>query len=210
MTDCISFKIVLALGLIFFLLIVRTFVGVVPSLMATVIRWKESLNLEASVKLSRDRNTVAACAAIFFCLTMITYDVYDPKCLQMLRPDAHFWVLIGIFCLFVAIRTFIEHTIRPRRIQAKSYMAVIRVSYSFLIVMTMLLLLMSGIATVFDISPEHARNAILWISALTYLLHLVRKLQILSSSCSIFAGFLYLCALEILPTGVLIASAVIF
>ena len=210
MTDCISFKIVLALGLIFFLLIIRTFVGVVPSLMATVIRWKESLNLEASVKLSRDRNTVAACAAIFFCLTMITYDVYDPKCLQMLRPDAHFWVLIGIFCLFVAIRTFIEHTIRPRRIQAKSYMAVIRVSYSFLIVMTMLLLPMSGIATVFDISPEHARNAILWISALTYLLHLVRKLQILSSSCSIFAGFLYLCALEILPTGVLIASAVIF
>ena len=210
MTDCISFKIVLALGLIFFLLIIRTFVGVVPSLMATVIRWKESLNLEASVKLSRDRNTVAACAAIFFCLTMITYDVYDPKCLQMLRPDAHFWVLIGIFGLFVAIRTFIEHTIRPRRIQAKSYMAVIRVSYSFLIVMTMLLLLMSGIATVFDISPEHARNAILWISALTYLLHLVRKLQILSSSCSIFAGFLYLCALEILPTGVLIASAVIF
>ena len=210
MTDCISFKIVLALGLIFFLLIIRTFVGVVPSLMATVIRWKESLNLEASVKLSRDRNTVAACAAIFFCLTMITYDVYDPKCLQMLRPDAHFWVIIGIFCLFVAIRTFIEHTIRPRRIQAKSYMAVIRVSYSFLIVMTMLLLLMSGIATVFDISPEHARNAILWISALTYLLHLVRKLQILSSSCSIFAGFLYLCALEILPTGVLIASAVIF
>ena len=210
MTDCISFKIVLALGLIFFLLIIRTFVGVVPSLMATVIRWKESLNLEASVKLSRDRNTVAACAAIFFCLTMITYDVYDPKCLQMLRPDAHFWVLIGIFCLFVATRTFIEHTIRPRRIQAKSYMAVIRVSYSFLIVMTMLLLLMSGIATVFDISPEHARNAILWISALTYLLHLVRKLQILSSSCSIFAGFLYLCALEILPTGVLIASAVIF
>ena len=60
MTDCISFKIILAIGLIFFLLIIRTFVGLVPSLMATVIRWKESLNLEASVKLSRDRNTVAA------------------------------------------------------------------------------------------------------------------------------------------------------
>ena len=210
MTDCISFKIVLALGLIFFLLIIRTFVGVVPSLMATVIRWKESLNLEASVKLSRDRNTVAACAGIFFCLTMIRYDVYDLKCLQNVGLNAHFWILIGIFCLFIAIRTFIEHTIRPRRIQAKSYVAVVRVSYSFFIVLTMLLLLTSGIATVFDISLEHTRNAILWISALTYLLHLIRKLQILSSSCSIFAGFLYLCALEILPTGVLIASAVIF
>ena len=210
MTDCISFKIVLALGLIFFLLIIRTFVGVMPSLMATVIRWKESLNLEASVKLSRDRNTVAACAGIFFCLTMIRYDVYDLKCLQNVGLNAHFWILIGIFCLFIAIRTFIEHTIRPRRIQAKSYVAVVRVSYSFFIVLTMLLLLTSGIATVFDISLEHTRNAILWISALTYLLHLIRKLQILSSSCSIFAGFLYLCALEILPTGVLIASAVIF
>ena len=210
MTDCISFKITLAIGLIFFLLIIRTFVGLVPSLMATVIRWKESLNLEASVKLSRDRNTVAACAAIFFCLTMVTYDIYDLKCLQTLGANSHFWVLIGIFCLFVAIRTFIEHTIRPRRIQTKSYMAVVRVSYSFFIVLTMLLLLMSGIATVSNMNPEHAKNAILWISALTYLLHLIRKLQILSSSCSIFAGFLYLCALEILPTGVLIASAVIF
>ena len=210
MTDCISFKIILAIGLIFFLLIIRTFVGLVPSLMATVIRWKESLNLEASVKLSRDRNTVAACAAIFFCLTMIRYDVYDLKCLQNVGLNAHFWILIGIFCLFIAIRTFIEHTIRPRRIQAKSYVAVVRVSYSFFIVLTMLLLLTNGIATVFDISLELTRNAILWISALTYLLHLVRKLQILSSSCSIFAGFLYLCALEILPTGVLIASAVIF
>lgn len=168
MTDCISFKITLAIGLIFFLLIIRTFVGLVPSLMATVIRWKESLNLEASVKLSRDRNTVAACAAIFFCLTMITYDIYDLKCLQTLGADSHFWVLIGIFCLFVAIRTFIEHTIRPRRIQTKSYMAVVRVSYSFFIVLTMLLLLMSGIATVSNMNPEHTKNAILWISALTY------------------------------------------
>jgi hypothetical protein len=200
MTDCISFKIVLALGLIFFLLIIRTFVGVVPSLMATVIRWKESLNLEASVKLSRDRNTVADCAAIFFCLIVIRYDVYDLKCLQNVGLNAHFWILIGTSCLFIAVRTFIEHTIRPRRIQAKSYVAVVRVSYSFFIVLTMLLLLTSGIATVFDISLEHTRNAILWISALTYLLHLVRKLQILSSSCSIFAGFLYICALEILPT----------
>ena len=210
MTDCISFKILLAVGLIFFLLIIKTFVGLVPSLMATVIRWKESLNLEASVKLSRDRNTVAICAAILFCLTMITYDIYDLKCLAALNPDIHLWILIGIFCLFIGIRTFIEHTIQPRRIQAKTYLAVIRVSYSFFIVMTMLLLLMSGITTVFGISPEHARNAILWISALTYLLHLLRKLQIFNSSCSIFAGFLYLCALEILPTGVLIASAVIF
>ena len=210
MTDCISFTILLAIGLIFFLLIIKTFVGIVPSLMATVIRWKESLNLEASVKLSRDRNTIAACAIIPFCLTIITYNVYDMKCLSALRPDAHFWTLMGIFCIFIATRTIIERSLKPKRIQSKTYKAVISVSYSFFIIMTMFMLFMSGISTLFNISLEHTKNAMLWISALIYLLHLIRKLQIFNSSCSIFIGFLYLCALEILPTGVLIASAVIF
>ena len=210
MTDCLSFKIFLAFGLIFFLLIIRTFVGLVPSLLATVIRWKESLNLEASVKLSRDRNTVATCAVFLFCATVITHDLYDMTCLQGLSPDGHFWVLIGIFCTYIATRAFLGHTLKPRRMQTKTYKAVVSVSYSFFIVMTMLLLMTSGIAAVFDIDSECTRTAMLWISAPTYLLHLIRKLQIFNSSFSIFAGFLYLCALEILPTGALIASAVIF
>ena len=189
---------------------IRIFVGIFPSLMATFIRWKESLNLEASVKLSRDRNHAAICAIIPFCLTIAKHKVYYPNFLENLKPDAYLWVIIGGFCLFLALRTLLEHILKPRRMQAKTYKAVISFGYSFFIILTMLLLLLSGAASLLSVNEAHTKNAMLWVSALTYLLYLIRKLQIFNSSSSFFGGILYLCALEILPTGVLITSAVIF
>jgi hypothetical protein len=61
-----------------------------------------------------------------------------------------------------------------------------------------------------DIPDADVRNAMLWVSAFIYALFLIRKTQIFSTSCSIFAAFLYLCALEMIPTGILVVSAIIF
>ena len=210
MTDCISFRILLAIALLLFLITIRTFIGIVPSLLATVIRWKESLNLEASVKLSRDRNLVAICSVIPFCLIITLKDVYHPRFIDAFNNDARLWITIGIFCIFIAIRTLLEHMLKPRRILGKTYKAVVSVGYSFFIILTMLLVLLGGSFSLLGISEELTRNVILWLSAVTYLLYLIRKLQIFNSSYSFFAGILYLCALEILPTGVLVTSAVIF
>ena len=210
MTDCISFRILLAIAILLFLITIRIFVGIVPSLLATFIRWKESLNLEASIKLSRDRNYAAICTILPFCLTVAAHEVYMPNFLIGLNANAYIWIIVGLFSCFVAIRTLLEHMLKPRRMQAKTYKAVVSVGYSFFIILTMFLLLISGAAALFGINEEHTKNAMLWVSVLTYLLYLIRKLQIFNSSSSFFGGILYLCALEILPTGVLIASAVIF
>ena len=53
------------------------------------------------------------------------------------------------------------------------------------------------------------KSAILWLSAGIYGLFLIRKIQIFTSNCSVFTAFLYLCALEIIPTGTLVVSAII-
>ena len=210
MTDCLSFRILLGIALMLFLITIRTFIGIVPSLMATVIRWKESLNLEASVKLSRDRNLVAICSIIPFCLVITLKNIYHPNFLSPFNDDTRLWVIIGIFCTFFAIRTLLEHILKPRKILGKTYKAIVSVGYSFFIILTMLLVVVGGSFSLLDINEELTRNVMLWLSAATYLLYLIRKLQIFNSSYSFFAGILYLCALEILPTGVLIASAVIF
>ena len=48
-----------------------------------------------------------------------------------------------------------------------------------------------------------------WVElAFFYGVFLIRKCQILSTFCNPFTTFLYLCALELLPTGLLAASAV--
>ena len=210
MTPCTSFTILVGLALILFLLTVRVVIELMPSLLATVIRWKESLNLEASVKLSRDRNLIALCSTVPFCLTAFAFSLYSPAFLNRFSADAQLWIFIGIFCSFVTVRTALEHMIKPRRIQIKAYKAIVSVGYSFFIILTMLLLLTTCLSYLFGISEEYTKNAMLWISGLTYLLYIIRKLQIFNSFSSFFAGFLYLCALEILPTGVLVTSAVIF
>ena len=210
MTPCTSFTILVGLALVLFLLTVRTVIGLMPSLLATAIRWKESLNLEASVKLSRDRNLIALCSTVPFCLITFAFHLYRPEFMNSFKADASLWLSIGIFCVFIIVRTVLEHILRPKRMQAKTYKAVISVGYSFFIILTMLLLMATCISYLFGISPEHTKNAMLWISGLTYLLYIIRKLQIFNSFYSFFTGFLYLCALEILPTGVLITSAVIF
>ena len=210
MTSCISFTILIGVALILFLLTVRIVIELMPSLLATTIRWKESLNLEASVKLSRDRNLIALCSTVPFCLTSFAFNLYNPAFLSRFAPDAQLWIFVSIFGAFFAVRSALEHMLRPRRIQAKAYKAIVSVGYSFFIILTMLLLLITCISDLFGISEEYTKNAMLWISGLIYLLYIIRKLQIFNSFSSFFAGFLYLCALEILPTGVLVTSAVIF
>jgi hypothetical protein len=46
-------------------------------------------------------------------------------------------------------------------------------------------------------------------SGVIYLIYLLRRGQILSLSCNPLTTFLYLCGLELLPTALLVVSAVI-
>ena len=208
--ECGFFHMFLAIAVILFITQIRTVIEIIPSLMATAIRWKESLNLEASSRLSRDRDLVAICSIIPFCLITYSYNLYQPTWMESLGPNSRLLIIFGLLGTLFCIRTILEHVFKPRRVSMKSYKGVVRVSYSFFIILTTFLLLLTGWGAAFDIDKEAIRNAMLWVSALTYLLYLIRKIQILNSCCSFFAGFLYLCALEILPTGVLVTSAVIF
>ena len=208
--ECLSFLLLLAVSLLCLVALMKKVLNIFPFLMANFIRWKECLNLEASAKLSRDRNMVALASCIPFCLVVYVNHLYSPAFLEALGNNTRLWCIIGIFGLFVSIRSLLEHILKPRRIPFKTYTCITRLAYSFFITLLMLLLILNGICAVTGISPEHTRSAMLWLSAFIYFLYLIRKLQIFASCFSVFAGFLYLCALEILPTGALIASAVIF
>ena len=208
--ECGSFYFLLAVALILLIPQIKTVIEIVPSLLATTIRWKEGLNLEASASLSRDRNLVAICAILPFCLIAFSYNLYNPEWMSQLGPNTRLWIITALFLSFWGIRTLLETLFKPRRISQKAYKGVVGVAYSFFIVLTLLLLVLCSACAVFDIDKDSIASAMLWLSALIYLLYIIRKIQIFNSCCSFFAGFLYLCALEILPTGVLIASAVIF
>ena len=204
------FKTLALISLLIALLLLKTMVGVFPSLIACLTRWKESVNLDASVQLSRNRDITALALVIPFCLTVTRFRLYDPHFMVGLNDNGRLAVTIGILIGWMLLRTFLEHLLRPRTGNPKAYGTARKAAYTYLCILTLLLMLTGGIMAFVDAAPETIKTAMLWISATIYAVLLLRKTQILISSYSFFASFLYLCALEIIPTGALVASAIIF
>ena len=204
------FKLLVLFSFLTVLLMLRQLVNVFPSLLACLIRGKESLNLESSVKLSRDRDMLAFAMIVPFCLTAYRYKLYLPGFLEGFSSESYLGICFAVFLVYLLLRTVMTWLCRPKKMQKKTYVAAHKASYSFFIIYTLIMLASGGILGVMDIPDENVRNAMLWISASIYALFLIRKTQIFSTSCSIFAAFLYLCALEMIPTGILVVSAIIF
>ena len=202
-----------ALALISVLLIIvmlKTIVGIIPSVVACLIWWKENINLESSVKLGRARDMSAVAMILPFCLTVFRFRLYDPGFISVMTDDTRLWTLIGIFVIYGLLRHAAMRLARPHKIPMKTYTAANKAAFTFFILLTLLLLAFGGIASFAGMSQESIKVTMLWLSALIYGVYLLRKLQIFASSCSIFTAFLYLCALEFVPTGILVVSGMIF
>ena len=204
------FNILALISVIIVITTLKKVVSIFPSLIACIIRWKESVNLEASVKLKRDRDIIAFTMIIPFCLTAARFRLYDPGFMKGLGDTAYLGAIIGTFAAYIIIRNILDAIFLPPRKRRKGEGIAIRCSYSFFIILTFLLLAAGSILTFANVGEETVRCTMLWISGLTYTLFTIRKTQIFINSGSFFAAFLYLCALEFLPTGLLIASGVIF
>ena len=196
----------------FFICIIplRRFVGIFPSLIACLVRWKESVNLDASVQLSRDRDIMTIAMVMPFCLTIGKFAVYSPSWIGKFDADGRLGITIGVIIGYLLLRKGLEYILRPKKMNPKTYKTGCKSSHTFFVILTLLLMTTGSIMSFADAAPADIKNAIIWVSAAIYTVFLLRKTQIFTSSCSFFSGFLYLCALEILPTGVLIASAVVF
>ena len=204
------FDILALISILIVILLLRRLINIFPSLMACTIRWKESVNLEASIKHSLDRNMIAAAMFLPFCLTVEKFCLYSPRFMNDLTSGVHLTFIIGIALLYCILRSIMSRMMRPQKMDPKTYKTAVRVSFTFFIILTLVLLMMGGIMSFIDTDPVLIQNAMLCVSICIYALFLIRKLQIFISCSSFFTAFLYLCALEFFPTGVLVASAIIF
>ena len=204
------FKILALISVILIIALLKRLVNIFPSLVACMVRWKESLNLEASVKHSLDRDMLAAAMIIPFCLTVTKFGLYSPAFLSGMNENGRTAVIIGIFLVYCGIRLMMSMIVKTHNMASKTSKAAERSSFTFFIILTLVLILTGWTLSFLDVGIEAIRNAMLWISAFIYAVFLLRKTQIFISGCSIFTAFLYLCALEIFPTGALVASALIF
>ena len=203
------FDILAIISTVSVIILMRRLLNIYPSLLACIIRWKESINLEASVKHSLDRNMFAVAMIIPFCLIVYRFGIYSPAFMEGINETFSLLIIIGIFGAYFALRRAMIRIMRPKKMNPKTYKAAICCAYTFFIILTLTLFFVGGIMALLKTDPIVTRTAIIWLSAIIYGIYIFRKTQIFTSSCSIFRGFLYLCGLEIFPTGVLITSALI-
>ena len=94
------FNILALTSLLVIIMLLRRLVNIYPSLLACMIRWKENVNLQMSVKLSRDRDILAVSMVIPFCLTVYRFGLYRPEFMSGMNENAGLGVTVGIFIAY--------------------------------------------------------------------------------------------------------------
>ena len=196
------------LFVLLFLLLLRNFLHILPYLSDSIFRARGSTALDSSVRVSRDRNIIALILILPLLLVVYRYRIYDPAFLRDLPPSPRLGAIAGVVLGYLVLRRALTLWLKPRR-RADSYMASYRSGYTFFILLMLLVLPTLGILYVFHAPDTLVRTFFYVELSVVYALYLVRRVQILSLSCRILTTFLYLCALELLPSVLLIVSAVV-
>ena len=204
------FDILALTSLLFIIFITRRIADFLPAVIKCMLWWKENVNIDVSLKTRRDRNLVAGSLVLPFCLMATRFRLFSPEFMNNIQETAALGITIGVFLCYFLLREGIAAGLRPRRINSSIWHAATTSEYTFFIPLTLILLITGGVMTLTNASSDSIKVAMFCISGAIYMAFLVRKFQIFTSKCNLFSAFLYLCALEILPTGVLITSAVIF
>ena len=200
-------RILVVVFLLLFLLFLQNFLHILPYLADSVFRARGSTALENSVRVRRDRDIVAFIFLIPFILIVYHYDIYSPGFIESMAPDPAFWTTAAVLAAYFVLRFLLTLWARPRR-RFDSFMDAYRAGFTYFILMMILILPTVGLLSVFKANSLTFRWVIIVEIIVLYALYLFRRSQILSSSCSTLTTFLYLCALEFLPSGLLVASAV--
>lgn len=189
------------------LMVIRNFLSVLPFLSDSVFRARGSAALENSVRASRDRNLVAAVCILPVILMMYRFRLYDPSFVQGMSPDRRLLVVAGVFLGYLLLRYVMYLLCQPRR--GDWFGIARRNAFTFFIILALVVFPTVGILLLVGVKSLTVKTVILVETAVIYFLYLIRKGQFLSGFCSQLQVFLYLCALEILPTAALVVTAMV-
>lgn len=194
----------ISIGLI--LVLLNVIMNAMPDIFRSFARARGSAGLEGSVRIARDRNITALLMVVPFVLVADRSGLYDPAFLRALSADGHLVATLCIFLLYLLLRMTLFVQVKPRR-GYDNYALARRCAWNIFIILAMGVSVTYGILHLVGPAPGLIRSILLTETTLLYLFLLLRRGQVLSVSCNPFTTFLYLCTLEILPTGLLVASA---
>ena len=201
-------NIIMVLFVALALFLLPTFFHLAPYLADAVFRARGSEALEFSVSVKRERDTIAIVLLIPALMIMSRYNLYNPSFIASLPEVWHLAACAGALTAYLLLRMVLYFAFKPKR-HFDYYRLAHRAVFTFFILFMLLALPALGIMTIAHANEVVIKTVLYILLAIAYLLFLVRRAQILSLSCGGFTTFLYLCALEFLPTALLVVSAVV-
>ena len=189
---------------------INNFISLMPYLAKALVEWKANIRLEASMPRVRSRNTICMCLMLPFCLIAGRYGLVDMDVFSFCPENLKILTVAGTLAAYFLLRETACLVCRPRKGESAAYKSAKSCERNYFILIVFLLLATTGAMTIFKADDQTIRQVLLVELGVLYLFTLVMKSQILSSSCNPFSTFLYLCALEIIPTGILIFTVLRF
>ena len=201
-------KLLTLVFVLLFLLQLKRFFELVPSLWDSVFRARGSFQLENSFRLSHDRTVLSITFILPAVLLIFRYRLYEPDFLQGLDSNLYLLSVGGVVLAYILLRLLMFLWLRPPH-NRDQYNLSGRIFFTFFILLMLLVLTTVGICSLVQVNDFTIKNLIYLECAFVYGVFLLRRAQILSLFCNPFRTFLCLCGLEFFPTALLIVSAVV-
>lgn len=175
-----------------------------PSLVGCFLRWKENVALYNNMKLRRKRNKLALCITPAILLVFSRYPIWN--IFENTSPLIAYCNMVIVFLAYLLLRILCRLVFCRGDYAAKEFDQQADLVVNYFIITSVVLFALFGSCRLLCVPDELVVRILLYSSAAIYCLLLVREMQVLSSMRGFLPSFLYLCALEILPTGILVAS----
>lgn len=191
------------------LVTLRIFLGIAPRLLDSLSRWKACVNIDASVQTKNDRNTLGIIATLPLALVADRYGFLSAGILDRIPDEWSSLVTLGIIILWLILRFICFYFCSLQTTRQETFRTAHKSFFNYWILAALLITLTAGVISFTNIPDTAGRTILLYELVVMYLIALLRKSQILLSYCGPLTTFLYLCALEFIPTGALIAGCIL-
>lgn len=202
--DVLVNRIAVTVSVLVFFILLTDYLRLVPSWLACVSRFRANITLEHSVSLARSRNYIAAFSVLPACLTADRYGLFAPSFLGDVAPGWHVPIIMAAVMSCVIVRRLLYLVINPRRLNSEELNSVRHAPYNYMVILVTALVLTLLVAVPAGLSDAAIKTVMMVETVLVSMLSLVRCGQIFAAHCGGLTTFLYLCALEMMPLGILI------
>lgn len=206
--DCPFNSVVTIISVLLCILSLKDFTSILGPLLDGLLGWRGNVKIEESIPMTRKRDLVSSNLVIPFCLIIGRYQIYNPDFIQHVKMYQKTLEIIGVFVAYRILRNLIQKYILGQPHRGETSLAISNTSRSYFIILNIFMMPTVFIMTLCGAGDGTIASAILYVIAIIYGIFLFRKGQILRSFNNPIATILYICTLELIPTGILIATAI--